>query len=580
MNLKGKPFYLDDKKIEWVENTLSMMTLDEKIGQIFVDILWNDSEKDIKKNIEKYHEGGFRYNNRSAEKLYKQNSAIQKYSKIPALIAANVEAGGDGAIKGGTKIGDPVAIGATQNKEYAYDLGYIGCKEAAAVGCNWTFAPIVDINYNWRNVVVSNRCFGSDPDMVLEMSKEYMRGAHDAGVACCMKHFPGDGLDERDQHIVTTINTMSCEEWDSTYGKVYEGMIEAGVPSIMIGHIQLPSYTKRFCQDIKDNEIMPATLAKELLNELLREQLKFNGLIITDATHMVGLTSTKPRREFIPSVIECGCDMILYYRDKDEDIKYFKDGLKNGLVSEKRLNEAVKRVLAFKAMLNLPQKKEKQELMLPKENLKIIGCPEHKEKAAQIIDNSITLVKNTKNQLPIVPSKHKRIVVFSINSSKGLVSKVIGNSSKAEKILVEELNKAGFEASIFKINPLKYISNKGINGKKVLSGLPVEEFISRYDAAFLIANVDGFSQSNERRLHWMMPMGPDIPWYVTELPTVFISVKNPFHLIDVPMVPTYINTYNKDREAIRQTIEKIMGKSDFKGISSVDAFCDSWDTKL
>ncbi|WP_195940463.1 glycoside hydrolase family 3 protein [Romboutsia sp. 1001713B170131_170501_G6] len=573
IDLKAKPFYLEDEDIKWVEDTLAGLSLDEKIGQVFVDMLWNNNEEEIKERINKYGMGGFRYSNMPADKLYEQNMTIQNTSKIPALIAANIEAGGDGGIGGGTHIGYHVTIGATQDKENAYKLGYYGCKEAAAIGCNWTYAPIVDINKNWRNCVVSSRCFSSDADVVLEMSKEYLRGANDAGLACCMKHFPGDGLDERDQHIVTTNNMMSCEEWDNEFGKVYKGMIDAGVESVMIGHIRLPEYSRKLKPGIKDNEIMPATIAPELLQGLLREQLGFNGLILTDATHMVGLTSMIRREDMIPTTIASGCDMILYYRDKDEDVEAMKKGLENGILTHERLDEAVTRVLAFKAMLKLHKKKESNTLMPPKENLSVIGCEKHLEVAKDVADKAITLVKNTKNQLPITPETHKRIMLYTVDST-GFASKVsmAGTGSLQDKVK-NELEAQGFEVEVF--DP-----NTSLNGKQLLAMTPIKDFVDKFDAVMLFVNVQGFSQSNVRRITWAMPMGPDIPWYVTELPTVCVSVNNPFHLIDVPMVPTYINAYTDNENTIHQVIQKIMGKSEFKGVSSVDAFCDSWDTRL
>lgn len=573
IDLKAKPFYLEDEDIKWVEDTLAGLSLDEKIGQVFVDMLWNNNEEEIKERINKYGMGGFRYSNMPADKLYEQNMTIQNTSKIPALIAANIEAGGDGGIGGGTHIGYHVTIGATQDKENAYKLGYYGCKEAAAIGCNWTYAPIVDINKNWRNCVVSSRCFSSDADVVLEMSKEYLRGANDAGLACCMKHFPGDGLDERDQHIVTTNNMMSCKEWDNEFGKVYKGMIDAGVESVMIGHIRLPEYSRKLKPGIKDNEIMPATIAPELLQGLLREQLGFNGLILTDATHMVGLTSMIRREDMIPTTIASGCDMILYYRDKDEDVEAMKKGLENGILTHERLDEAVTRVLAFKAMLKLHKKKESNTLMPPKENLSVIGCEKHLEVAKDVADKAITLVKNTKNQLPITPETHKRIMLYTVDST-GFASKVsmAGTGSLQDKVK-NELEAQGFEVEVF--DP-----NTSLNGKQLLAMTPIKDFVDKFDAVMLFVNVQGFSQSNVRRITWAMPMGPDIPWYVTELPTVCVSVNNPFHLIDVPMVPTYINAYTDNENTIHQVIQKIMGKSEFKGVSSVDAFCDSWDTRL
>ncbi|MDE6476482.1 MAG: hypothetical protein K2L08_06490 [Erysipelotrichaceae bacterium] len=573
IDLKGKPFYLKDADIQWVENTLASLSLDEKIGQLFMDMLWNNTGEEVKERIAKYGMSGFRYNNMEADKLYEQNKIIQENSKIPALIAANVEAGGNGAVKGGTMFGAPVAIGATQDKKYAYDMGYYGCKEAAAVGCNWTFAPIVDINKNWRNCVISNRCFSSEADQVLEMSLEYMRGAKDAGVASCMKHFPGDGLDERDQHIVTTINTMDCEEWDQTFGKVYEGMIDAGVPSVMIGHIQLPSYSRKLVPGIKDEDIMPATLSKELLQGLLREKLKFNGLILTDATHMVGLTSKMKRSLIIPTAIACGCDMILYYRDKDEDIESMKAGLANGILTEERLNEAVTRVLAFKASMKLHEKQKEGTLMPDKKVLDVIGCEEHKQVAQNIADHAITLVKNTKKQLPLTPETHKRIMLYSVDSTPEIMRKMGMAGESVEDIMKSELEAVGFQVDV-------QDWNSALNGKQLLASQPIKDFVAKYDAVVLVVNVSGFSQSNERRIHWNMPMGPDIPWYVTELPTVCVSVENPFHLIDVPMVPTYINAYANNRETIKLVVEKMIGKSEFKGESSVDAFCGAWDTRL
>nr|WP_295763778.1 glycoside hydrolase family 3 N-terminal domain-containing protein [uncultured Intestinibacter sp.] len=571
INLKAKPFYLSDEDIKWVEETLANLTLDEKIGQVFVDMLWNNTEEEVVERIQKYGMGGFRYNNMSPADLYKQNKVIQETSKIPALIAANIEAGGDGGVGGGTHFGYHVTIGATQDKENAYKLGYYGCKEAAAIGCNWTFAPIVDINKNWRNCVVSSRCFSSEAEQVLDMSKEYLRGAKDAGLASCMKHFPGDGLDERDQHIVTTNNDMSVEEWEENFGKVYRGMIDAGVESVMIGHIRLPEMSRKLRPGIKDNEIMPATIAPELLQDLLRDELGFNGLVITDATHMVGLTSAMRRAEIMPYTIAAGCDMILYYRDKEEDIEAIKEGLANGVLTEERLNEAVTRILAFKAMLKLHTKKAEGTLVPAEEGLSVIGCEEHKQVAKDIADQAITLVKNTKNQLPLTPETHKRVMLYTVEQSGFAPNKV--EADRLNQRVKAKLEAQGFKVTLF--DPAA-----GLNGKQLLAATPIKEFVDQFDAVMLFVHVAGFSQSNVRRITWAMPMGPDIPWYVTELPTVCVSVFNPFHLIDVPMVPTYINAYSDNDATLDLVIEKIMGKSEFKGVSSVDAFCGAWDTRL
>ena len=584
MDYTQKPFYLKPEDIAWVEATFASMTQEEKLNQVFMDMLWNNPPKEVEAQQTSYQIGGYRYNNGSAEKLHEQNAAIQRTSKIPALIAANVEAGGNGAVSGGTKLGEGIACGATGDPQSAYYMGKFGCREAAAIGCNWTFAPIVDIDLNWRNCVIATRAFGNDADKVLEMGLAYMKGAHEEGVACCMKHFPGDGCDERDQHLVTTVNDLSCEDWDATFGKVYKGMIDAGVPSVMVGHIQQPAYSRALRPGIKDEEIMPATVAPELLQGLLREKLGFNGLIVTDATHMVGITGKVRRHDSIPAMIMAGCDMILYYRNHDEDVGFLREALEDGRLTQERLDEAVKTVLAFKAHLKLHEKQKAGKLMPPKDDLSIIGCKEHKAKAAEIIDKSITLVKNTRNQLPLTPEKHKRIIIYTVETG-GLVSKIkdmlFGNKNrKPTDVLAEELKKNGFEPTVFKLNYLKYLSKNGVNGKKAIAEYSTQEFAAMYDAAIIVCNVSSFSTTNERSLHWSIPMGPEIPWYATEMPTIAISVAHPFHLIDLAMVPTYINTYNANEETIRQTVQKLMGKSEFKGVSPVDAFCGMWDTRL
>lgn len=220
---------------------------------------------------------------------------------------------------------------------------------------------------------------------------------------------------------------------------------------------------------------MPATVAPELLQGLLREKLGFNGLIITDATHMVGLTGKMRRSEFLPIAVQSGCDMILYYRDHDEDLRFMREGLESGQLTQERLDEAVLRVLAFKAMLRLHEKQRTNALMPAEEGLSVIGCPEHRAAAARIIDRSITLVKNSRAQLPITPQAHKRAILYSV-SSVSLAARVLGKADKVREYLAQELEKQGFSVEVYRLNPFKYLTPKGINGKKVLADIPVLEF--------------------------------------------------------------------------------------------------------
>jgi beta-N-acetylhexosaminidase len=263
-------------------------------------------------------------------------------------------------------VGWEIKIAATGDPRYAYELGRISGVEAAAIGCNWSFAPIVDLYRNWRNPIISVRTWSADPDQTIELSLAYMKGIMESGIAPAAKHFPGDGIDERDQHLSSAPNWQSAEEWDATFGTVYSALIDAGLPSIMAGHIALPAYQKH-------DGMLPATLSRELLTDLLRGKLGFNGVVVTDASHMVAMTGAMKRSDILPTAIEAGCDLFLFFNDPDEDFAWMMEGYRSGKLSEQRLQEALERTLGLKASLGL----HKKELMQPKdEALAKIRLPE------------------------------------------------------------------------------------------------------------------------------------------------------------------------------------------------------------
>lgn len=584
VDLSKKPFYLDAEQIAWVENTIANMSLEEKIGQLFVNMGSSRSEEYLTNMVNKYHIGAVRYNPAKAEEVYEQNHILQTKSKIPLLIAANTEAGGNGACTDGTEIGLQIKIAATQDAHYAYEMGRVAGIEASAIGCNWSFAPIVDINYNWRNPIISNRSFSSDPDTVLEMALAYMKGIQESGIQPAAKHFPGDGVDERDQHLSFSINDFSCEKWDETFGKVYQGLIDAGLPSIMAGHIHLPSYEKYFSPELSDEECLPATLSKPLLTDLLRGKLGFNGVIVTDASHMVAMTSSMKRSELVPQAIAAGCDLFLFFNDPDEDFAYMMDGYRNGVITETRLYDALCRILGFKAKLNL-HKTPKEQILPPKEAaMAKIGLPENKAIFRQVADKAITLVKNKQAIFPISPEKHPRVLLVNIKGVEGGFGKMVAGSSKsAIEILQEQLTKKGFSVSIYQSpmdNILALPDEEQVQAirNEYSQKRPISDLVGQYD---LIINVANVHMSTVQRIVWQATKGtPDIPFYVHEIPTIFVSVQCPFHLADVPQVKTYINAYDGKQDTMEMLVGKLMGYSDFKGVSPVDAYCGFKDTYI
>ena len=586
VDLKAKPYYLDDEAIKWVKDTIDSMTIEEKIGQLFVNMGSSRTEEYLTDVVTKYKFGAVRYNPGTAKEVYDQNRILQKVSKIPMLIAANTEAGGNGACTDGTEIGLEVKVGATNDVKYAYEMGRVSGIEASAVGCNWSFAPIVDINRNWRNPIISNRTFGDDPDRVLEFSKAYMKGFMESNMVCAMKHFPGDGIDERDQHLSNSVNTYSCEEWDETFGKVYKGMIDAGVHTVMAGHIMMPAYQKFFNPSMKDEETMPATLCKELITDLLRGKLGFNGMVVTDASHMVGMTAMMKRSDILPNAIAAGCDMFLFFNDPDEDFEYMMNGYKNGVITEERLQDALERILGVKAYLGL-HKKTAEEITPPEEGLSVIGSEEFKAIAREVSDKAITLVKNIGDSpLPLSPEKHKRILLVPQEKESAFALMAGGAGKKESYIdyLKNKLEAEGFDVTIYEsaIDKIAKLPKEEVGQamKNMYAGkAPITNITDNYDLIIQVAYVDSLC-ATVQRIEWKLSKGtPDMPWYVHELPTIFISLCCPFHLADVPQVKTYINAYDKNEHTLDALVEKLVGRSEFKGIDPVDSFCGLPDTR-
>ena len=583
VDLKAQPYNLTDSDIQWVEETIQSMSTEEKIGQLFVNMGSERTEEYLTNILDTYHIGAVRYNPGKAEEVYDQNKILQEKSKIPMLIAANTEAGGNGACTDGTEVGLEVKIGATNDTKYAYEMGRVSGVEASAIGCNWSFAPIVDINYNWRNPIISSRSFGSDPDLVLEMSLAYMKGIQESGILPAAKHWPGDGIDERDQHLSFSVNSLSTEEWDQTYGKVYKGLIDAGLPSIMAGHIHLPAYQRHFNPGVKDEELLPATLSKEITTDLLRGKLGFNGVVVTDASHMLGLTGAMKRSELIPTSIAAGCDLFLFFNDPDEDFASMMEGYKNGIITEERLQEALERILGLKAKLGL-HKKAKTEILPPKEEaLAKIGLPENKALFKEVADHAITLVKDKQEIWPVTPEKYKRVLLVDVKGVQGGFGALLGGKEKAVDIMKDLLVQQGFEVTIWESTEEKIMKLPEDERGAAIANVyaqkrPISELTDHYDLIINLANVN---PGTVQRIVWPASKGtPDIPFYIHEVPTIFVSVQYPYHLADVPQVKTYINAYDSRKANLEVLVEKLMGRSEFKGESPVDAFCGFVDTHI
>jgi len=567
--LSEHPFNLDKSQIEWVNKTIAGMTIEEKIGQLFFPVGFTTKQKELKKMIDKCHIGGMMYRSAKIKKVLKAHRFLQQSSKIPLFLAANLEAGGDGIIEEGTTFGNNMEIGASNDPKQAGILGDVATGEGKMAGCNMAFAPVIDINYNFRNPVTNVRSFSDRAELVAKMGAEYVKSARKNNVAVTIKHFPGDGVDGRDHHLLTTYNKLSKDKWMSTFGKVYTESIKAGARGLMVGHIGLPSYFK---QNDPLREV-PASLNPVLLNKLLREELGYKGLTMTDATLMTGFGCQGKKKDLVPRAIASGCDMYLFNRNLEEEYGFMMDGYKNGILTEERLLEALTRILGLKASLNLHSKSIDE--LVPKivnEQLFL----DNQKRRDELSDKAITLVQDKANLLPLRVNKYKKIgvvyygspnmmevIMKNIPGFKGLLIKAFSGLIKKKshaKMLVEALNKKGFDAFEHSFGDIFTILKENNES--------LEKWKEKFDLIIVLSKMETASNQTSLQVSYKA-MGFDAPWWVKEVPTLLLSVANPYQQYDFSMIDTVINTYTAKESNYPIIVEKLLGESEFKGVSPV-----------
>lgn len=545
INLNEKPFYLTRAQIDWVSSTLSQLSTREKAGQLFCLMGGDYNAAELQKLVTDYCIGGILYRPEPGETIRQHFAPLDSAAKIPLLKAANLEEGGSGGRSDGTFFGWPMAAAATNDLEVVDKFAKVCAKEGQSIGINWTFSPVCDIDMNYRNPIINVRSFGSDKDKVKAMCSQYVRTLQSCGMAACAKHYPGDGVDFRDQHLHPTYNSLSAKDWYDSYGMIYRQLIDDGLMSIMAGHIVQPNVSMDINPELTFADCLPGSLSKELLTGVLREKFGFNGLITTDATIMSGFTQAMPRKDAIPAAINAGCDMFVFTTDFKEDYHYILDALENGTLSVQRLDEAVTRILALKAKVAF----QAPSGVMP---------PQAKEWQKECADKCVTLVKNNQDCLPVTPDKYPLIRLFTLGNDET-------PDGSMTKIAETYLQQAGFQTERFDIEKEELHGTSGLSDRRL---------------SLYLVNCEHASNLTAVRLFWAKKHALDVPRHPNEEPSIMISFANPYHLQDVPRIKTYINAYSAHGAMIEAALDKLMGRSEFKGVSPVDPFCGLMDTHL
>ena len=408
----------------WVESTIASMTLEEKVGQLFVaDLVAVFANKEsssfqlAKEFVHKYHVGGFVLAGGVVTDIAIVTNALQRESKLPLLINADMEGGlwfnhpyrwmmGRGPelprfiAGGGTPLPSCMAIGATGNPRFAYEFGRITAREARAVGIQWSNTPVADVNSNPHNPIINTRSFGEDPAQVAAMVEAYVRGAQEEGLIATLKHFPGHGDTEEDTHMKLPSLPFDRARLDAMEFVPFKAGIKAGAKAVMTAHIALPNV---------DPEKRPSTLSPVIINGLLRGHLGFNGLVVTDGMTMQGVTDHFSAAEAAIRAIESGVDVILVPADLAQAYNGLLGAVRSGRISEARLEESVRRVLAAKAWVGI----DRQRLVNVDDITSIVAPPQSEKIADSMFSAAVTLLRNNGAVLPLRPTSRVHIVTVT-----------------------------------------------------------------------------------------------------------------------------------------------------------------------
>ena len=404
----------------WVEKTLASMTLREKLGQLlmvpFVGLFASSENPDYKealRQVEENHVGGLMVATTRGPLGIRRSQVyptavmaneFQRRAKIPLLIGADFESGTAMRLEEGTSIPTPMAIAAAGDPRLAYAAGKITALESRAAGVHWVFAPDSDVNNNPDNPIINIRSFGENPKSVAEYVVEFIRGVENHGALATAKHFPGHGNVSVDSHLSLAKVFSKRPEMERTELVPFGAAIAAGVSSVMTGHLAVPA--------IEPDANLPATLSRNILTGLLRNEMKYSGLIITDAMEMGGVTSQYAPGEAAVRAIEAGADVLLMPPVPDAALAALEAAVKSGRISAKRIDESVRRILAAKARLGL----EKNRLVDVARLYECFGLQEFEAQALAIASRGVTLLRDSPKLLPLDLTRPMRVLLVALSA--------------------------------------------------------------------------------------------------------------------------------------------------------------------
>jgi len=425
-----------------------------------------------------------------------------------------------------------LALGAADDERLALAMGRAAALEGRAAGIHWTFAPVADVNVNPDNPIAATRSLGDRPERVARLVCAIVRGMQENGLAACVKHFPGDGVDDFDQHTVTTVNSLPLEKWKAVSARPFAAAFAQGVWSLMAGHIALPAWDPE--TDAR-GALRPATVNRRIITDLLRRELGFQGLVVTDDMSMGGVSGYLNRRERTVQCITAGCDMLLFPR-LPEDFYLLVSAADSGELPAERVDEAARRVLEFKARLNLHRGEFEGPGPTPDQRR------EFEAASRTIAERALVRVRDVNGRLPVRGLKPgARVATVTLTADSGELTEVDA-----------ALRARGFAVEHF-LNP----------------AYGFHDIAPQFDAVFVnfhfkacwgVNTVRSVGVHNRLFMHG---------FHLDHPCAVFTSFGSPYHLRQFSGLPNYINAHSSSAHSQRAAVSAWFGDLPFTGQSPV-----------
>ena len=523
------------------------MTLDEKIGQMLCPGVGNagfratdNSDVEIvKNNIANYHVGCYHTFGGDPASIALLINEMQRESKVPLLITADLEGGPGYVLFGATRMPLAMSMGATGDTNVAYEAAKITAEEARAIGVNVNFYPVADVQNNPANPIINIRSFGDDPARVSEFVQAYVRGAQDNGIIATAKHFPGHGDVATDSHLEMPVLDVAPQRLETVEWPPFEAAVNSGVDAVMSAHIWLPQ--------LEPEKGVPSTLSKNVITGVLRDQLHFNGLVFTDAMTMRGVSANFPPADATLRAVNAGDDIILHPPDIDASFNAIKSAVQSGAIPESRIDASVRRILEAKAKLHLDDPKNR--FVDVNRLMDVVGTKAHRDFAQQVEDRAITLVRDDRHDLPLRPSPDLRVVQINVlDNRNGWREGPVG------RVAAAELAKRFPRAVTVQVDDQSTPNEFDIVRKLAQTGdaIVVNGFIR-------VAAYKGSIDLTNAETNLLKDLS------AMKKPFVFTVFGSPYVLTHVPEVPSYVVTYDISPLAESAMVRAITGEIPFQG---------------